>query len=174
MPPAIRPHPSIWKPAPAAASPYRAWLLTADSLTLRLQQQFRDFRVARVSQYWASPIPDEALLLGLTPGQTALIREVWLMDGDHPLVFARSILPRASLHGAWRELDRLGARPLGAVLFADPRVRRSPLRFAKLPRRHAISQRIGLAGVWARRSVFVRTGRRILVTEAFLPGVLQP
>ena len=84
------------------------------------------------------------------------------------------MLPRASLRGVWRELGELGARPLGAVLFADNRVARLPLAFCKLPRLHPISRRVGQSGLWARRSIFLRAGRRILVTETFLPGVLKP
>ena len=92
--------------------------------------------------------------------------------GDTPLVFARSVLPRASLRGVWRNLGALGSRPLGAVLFADRKVTRTPLAFRKLRQLHPISFYIGQAGLWARRSVFVRAGHAILVTEVFLPGVL--
>lgn len=112
----------------------------------------------------APPLPDEAALLGLRRGQTALIREVWLQNGDIPLVFARSVLPRASLRGGWRKLGKLGSRPLGAALFSDARVVRKPLAFCRWHGRPA---------QWARRSVFVRDGRVILVTEAFLPAVLK-
>lgn len=167
-------HPDhAWQPSPAGAGAYRHWLQTDDSLTKRLQAAFADFKVTKVSQYWAHPLPDEAALLGLRPDQAALIREVWLQSDATPLVFARSVLPRSSLRGAWRDLDGLGARPLGAVLFADNQVSRTPLSYCKLSRLHPISKRIGLPGLWARRSVFVRSGRRILVTETFLPGVLE-
>lgn len=161
-----------WLPSPAASGAYRPWLQVQDSLTQRLRSSFENFRVANVSQYWAHPLPDEAYLLGLRPDQTALVREVWLQSGETPLVFARSVLPRASLRGSWRELGRLGSRPLGAVLFADRRVSRTLLTFCKLSRHHPISLRIGQTGLWARRSVFLRGDRAILVTETFLPGVL--
>jgi len=163
----------IWQPAPAGAGVYRHWLQTNDSLTKRLQATFADFKVTRVCQYWAHPLPDEAALLGLRPDQAALIREVWLQSGAIPLVFARSVLPRSSLRGAWRKLGGLGARPLGAVLFADNQVSRTPLTYCKLSRHHPISKRIGQSGLWARRSVFARSDRAILVTETFLPGVLE-
>ena len=169
---ARQPSDPVWQPSPAASGAFRHWLKTKDSLTQRLQTAFADFRVANVSQHWAHPLPDEACLLGLRPDQTALVREVWLQSGEKPLVFARSVLPRNSLRGAWRDLGRLGSRPLGAVLFADRRVARTPLMFYKLPRHHPISRRVGQAGLWARRSVFLQAGRAILVTEIFLPGVL--
>lgn len=171
---ARQPADPTWHPSPGASGAYRHWLQVEDSLTSRLQASFNNFRVANVSQHWAHPLPDEAAVLGLRPDHTALIREVWLQSGDTPLVFARSVLPRASLRGAWRNLGRLGSRPLGAVLFADRKVSRTPLMFCKLSRHHPISLRIGQAGLWARRSVFIRSGRTILVTESFLPGVLKP
>lgn len=123
---------------------------------------------------WARPLPDEMVLLGLRRGMSAWIREVWLQDGEQPLVFARSVLPRSSLRGAWRGLGRLGARPLGAALFADAHVVRSPLAYRKLHPRHAILGNVLLQKpLWARRSVFMREGRAILVTEVFLPAVLK-
>jgi chorismate--pyruvate lyase len=142
------------------------------SLTQRLIACCESFAVNNVHQYWAKPASDEAILLGLRAGQTALIREVWLHDGVIPLVFARSILPRHSLRGAWQKLGALGARPLGAALFADARVSRSPLAFRKLPAHHPLRRRAPQAE-WARRSVFIRDKRSILVTEAFLPEVLN-
>jgi chorismate--pyruvate lyase len=161
-----------WQAAPHASGAYRRWLIGDDSLTLRLQSRCGNFAVSHVRQRWAHPLPDEAALLKLRPQQIALIREVWLQCGEARMVFARSVLPRASLYGAWRKLGELGSKPLGAVLFGDRKVVRTPLAFCKLPAHHPISRRIGKAGQWARRSVFMQSGRAILVTEVFLPGVL--
>jgi chorismate--pyruvate lyase len=72
----------------------------------------------------------------------------------------------------------LGTRPLGAALFADPRVARQSLRFRQIRRGHelyaAACQRLNVtaAALWARRSVFVFRGSRLLVTEVFLPAIL--
>jgi chorismate lyase len=161
-----------WQPAPIASGVYRRWLIGDESLTQRLQSRCSKFQVSQVRQRWMHPLPDEAVLLQLRPQQTALVREVWLQCGENRLVFARSVLPRASLYGAWRNLGALGSRPLGGVLFNDRKVARTPLAFRKLPCRHPISKYVGRSGLWARRSVFMQSGRIILVTEAFLPGVL--
>lgn len=162
-----------WQTKPRAAGAYRHWLVMEGSLTQRLQSRCANFSVAGVRQRWIRPLPDEGAVLGLRHGQRALVREVWLQCGETPVVFARSVLPCSSLRGAWRKLGSLGARPLGAVLFGDERVSRYPLTFRKLSGYHPISCSIGQAGLWARRSVFVRSGQAILVTEAFLPGVLK-
>lgn len=163
---------SYWLPHPSNSGPYRRWLTDEGSLTRRLLARCSAFNVARISLCWDRPLIDESRLLNLKPGIRALIREVWLCDGQAELVFARSVLPRASLRGTWRKLGVLGARPLGAVLFGDARVRRFPLSFRKLSSRHPISRRIGQSGCWGRRSVFVRDNRALLVTEVFLRGVL--
>lgn len=163
---------SFWLPRPPACGAYRPWLVDEGSLTRRLQARSKNFAVQSVCQQWGCPLPDEAVLLGLKPGETALVREVSLQDGDTPLVFARSILPRSSLRGAWRGLGRLGAQPLGAALFSDRYVVRHPLAFRKLAPRDK-ELHCHAPGQWARRSLFERDGHRILVTEAFLPAVLE-
>jgi chorismate--pyruvate lyase len=148
------------------------------SLTKRLQARCKLFSVAGVGQAWDSPQPDEAVLLGLRPYQSALLREVRLCCANQPVVFAHSVLPKRSLRGTWHRLGVLGNRPLGAALFADPRVVRAPMAYRKLSRTHALYRRATSqmqdkpACLWARRSVFMRRGAAILVTEVFLPGVL--
>jgi len=136
------------------------------------------FSVARVRQQWARPELDEAMLLGMRAHERALLREVCLNCQGRPVVFAHSVLPRRSLRGEWHGLGRLGARPLGAALFANPSVVRTPLTYRKLMPNHALYQRAAAvlqqrpSCLWARRSVFMLGGAAIMVTEVFLPGVL--
>lgn len=163
---------TFWLRYPLGSGAYHRWLVDDGSLTRRLQMVCARFAVRGVRQVMACPLPDEAALLGLRPGQTALIREVWLQDGETPLVFARSVLPRASLRGVWRKLGCLGSRPLGAALFSDHKVFRRPLAFSCSHPQHPVFKHAPQAQ-WARRSVFMRDGRAILVTEAFLPAILH-
>ena len=168
-----------WLPRPPGSGAYRHWLVDDGSLTQRLRAHCSCFTVEHVRQRRARPLPDEALLLRLRPHQRALLREVVLCCDGRPAVFAHSVLPRNSLRGAWRGLGRLGARPLGAALFANPKVVRTPLAFRKLQPRHALYARATEVlqerptYLWARRSVFRLHNAAILVTEVFLPGVLQ-
>lgn len=119
------------------------------------------------------------MLLGMRSHERALLREVCLMCDGKPVVFAHSVLPRRSLRGAWRGLGRLGRRPLGEALFANPAVVRTPLAYRKLLPGHALYQRaIAVLKsrppcLWARRSVFMLDGVTIMVTEVFLPEVLE-
>lgn len=158
---------------------YRHWLVDTGSLTRRLQQRCRLFAVQSVRQTWGRPERDEARLLGLRPGERALLREVWLYCDGVPVVFAHSVLPRRSLRGSWHDLGRLGSRPLGAALFANPRVDRAPLTYRKLSPYHVLYQRAVAVlperppCLWARRSMFRLRSAAILVTEVFLPQVTR-
>ncbi len=168
-----------WQPHLLRDTPYRRWLRTPGSLTHALMRACPAFNVARLSQSAGPAHGDEAGLLGLSPGRLAMIREVLLRCGDTPLVFAHSVIPREGLRGPWVGLAGLGNRPLGAALFSNPRVRRQPLEFKRLDRRHPLYRKAcahvarAPASLWARRSLFALDARPILVTEVFLPEVLN-
>lgn len=168
-----------WLPKPCGSGRYRRWLADAGSLTQRLRDCCAAFAVQRVQQKWDYPQADEAQLLGMRRHERAWLREVFLTCADTPVVFAHSVLPRRSLCGAWRGLGRLGARPLGEALFDNPVVVRTPLAFRKLAPEHALYRRalqhsdMRPAYLWARRSVFMLDQAAIMVTEVFLPGVLE-
>ncbi len=167
-----------WRRRPAAgAGRYHGWLIDRGSLTDRIRGRCGAFSVRLVFQGPRRATRDERFLFGGRARQT-LVREVYLCCGDVPVVFAHSVARRGDLRRAWRALNRLGTRPLGAALFADPRVRRQPLRFRELRARDELTA-LALAGVrgqrpalWARRSLFTLRNSPILVTEIFLPGIL--
>ena len=158
---------------------YRKWLIDNSSLTARLKVSYADFTVQPLLLKNAKSFPDESALLGLKACQHALIREVLLIGNNQPVVFAHSVLPRTSLRGAWKKLGRLGNKPLGATLFANPKVKRTPLEYKKLPRHHPISMRFAEhmqaspKALWARRSIFSLNYAKILVTEVFLEELLK-
>ena len=175
-----RSHPrQQWLKRPMLSGAYRKWLIDNSSLTARLKVSYADFAVQPVLLKNAKSFADESALLGLKASQHALIREVLLMGNNQPVVFAHSVLPRTSLRGAWRGLGRLGNEPLGATLFANPKVKRTPLEYKKLPRHHPISMRVAEhmqnspKALWARRSIFSLNCAKILVTEVFLEELLK-
>jgi len=157
----------------------REWAGCRGSLTEKLRAAFPDLQVELVRQARAAPNPDEYAPLGLPPPLSVWIREVVLHSRGTPLVFAHTVLPHAYLRGAWHLFGGLGARPLGEVLFADPRIRRGPLRFCALGSRHPLHREAQRAlpalalpaTLWARRSVFERGGHPVLVSEVFLPAL---
>lgn len=170
---------SRWKRLPPAhAHDARAWLVYPGSLTRRIVGRFGAMRVELVRQGLRPPHEDERRALGLPAARLVLAREVLLHAGGRAVVMARSVLARDDLDGPWRRLRTLGTRPLAVALFADPLVRRGQLAYARLDARHALHRRAsalagaGLPALWARRSVFVRRGRPLMVTEVFLPALL--
>ena len=170
----------LWQPLPACADArLRHWLLDRGSLTRRLQLRCDRFRVEILSQRIAAVDRDERAVIGVHLGARCVVREVSLYCAQRPMVFAHSVVEPRALRGPWRMLSTLGARPLGSALFADPRIQRHALRFHRLNSRHELYRRAcellerPPACLWARRSLFVRRGSRLLVTEVFLPAILE-
>ncbi len=166
----------------------RDWLLDNGSLTRRLQGCCGGrFDVELVSQGWERPHANEVRRLGLPRHERALVRQVYLRCDGRRWVFARTVIPLSSLRGRQRRLLHLGNRPLGAVLFADPHMRREPLEVARVCPGIRLQRRVyfgdgpadGSAGepgdevVWGRRSVFRLDGGPLLVSEFFLPRLLD-
>jgi chorismate--pyruvate lyase len=169
-----------WSPrVPPQAGAFRQWLFDRGSLTLRLQERCQRFRVQPTRQTLAQACLDERPLLGLRTRELAVVREVFLLCDGVPVVFAHSVVRVQGLRGGWHWLGRLGARPLGAALFADPRVQRLPLAFRAMGPRHPLFTRATATTgsvrrrLWARRSPFLLEGIPLLVTEVFLPGILE-
>lgn len=170
-----------WKPyrcytRSAMPCALRAWLLDTASLTLRLQQLCPGrFRVCLLSQSWGRPFGDEARVLGMRSGSLALIRQVQLLCGEQPWVYARTVIPVGSLRGRLRRLAHLGTRPLGGMLFADPSMRRGGVELARLGAGQAMHAAATFhlaacpAAIWGRRTVFRLAQRPLLVSEIFLP-----
>jgi chorismate--pyruvate lyase len=165
---------------PALGRGQRHWLDDQGSLTARLRARCVQFDVRVLRQQLLRPGIDECATLPVAPRQLAWGREVLLLADGVPRIFAHSLLARAQARGAWRLFARMGSRPLGAALFADPSIVRESLCFRRLDARHplyrAAVQAAGLdarhtPGLWARRSRFRRGGHALLVCEVFLPAV---
>jgi chorismate--pyruvate lyase len=154
------------------------WLLDPSSLTRRLQLTCGgQFSVVPVSQSWQRPQLNEAQALGVRPHERCFIREVHLLCDDQPWVFARTVIPVRTLTGSRRRLTRLGKKPLGAVLFADPSMRRSQIEIARLETGQALFESAikplleRPLEIWGRRSAFFLDNKPLLVSEIFLPKI---
>lgn len=162
--------PPCWRtyqrtPATAISRPWQHWLLERGSLTARLIKLSKgDFHVKVIAEYWAVPDITEANTLGLRHRQRAYIREVELWGNNQCWVKARTLIPRTSLRGFLLPLKHIGSKPLGAKLFADPKITRGAIEIAQLN---------GDSGPeWARRSVFKLNNQPLLVTEIFMSSLL--
>ncbi|MFL6674066.1 MAG: chorismate--pyruvate lyase family protein [Massilia sp.] len=164
----------------------RDWLATPGSLTARLVAHSRAFRVQRLHQRTNLCLPDEAHAIGLPRPERVWEREVLLRCDGEPVVFAHTVVPTSSSASDWPLFSALGERSLGTTLFRDPLVRRGQLEFARIRPGHPLMRRAlaalgaGLAGriaaephLYARRCVYRRHQGLLLVTEVFLPEVLD-
>ncbi len=165
---------------PSYPHPLHRWLADRGSLTSRIKAHFPAFNLKRLGQSLQVPHTDERRHMDFRQSELAVVREVLLMSGWTPLVFAHSIVARRDVRGVWRGLSRLGSRPLAEMLFNDPTVARLPMEYHRIDARHPLFRRTLVVAphtaktLWARRSVFVKQGRPLLVTEVFLPDVQIP
>ncbi len=157
------------------------WLTTEGSLTARLVAHSRQFRVRRLHQESAVCLPDEARAIGLARPGRVWEREVLLCCDGVPVVFAHTVVPTSCSASDWPLFSALGERSLGSTLFYDPLVKRGQLEFARIRAGHPLMQRASAAlggnardtVYYARRCVYRRRQGLLLVTEVFLPSVLE-
>ena len=172
-------HQAVWHPATTffsrrAPQYIRAWLTDRASLTQELICHCNSqFSVTVLRQYWQRPLISETKKLGLSGSSIAFIREVYLNCNDQPWVFARTVIPAKTLHGELQKLTQLGTQPLGAVLFSNHLIKRSPLEIAcfhpnTVMYNEAVQQASENESIWGRRSLFLLGRSPLLVNELFL------
>ncbi|TMM45740.1 chorismate--pyruvate lyase family protein [Colwellia ponticola] len=163
------------------------WLLDEGSLTARLKNRCQSFQVKVIGEQQQRCSAAEAGHF-IKVGEAVLVREVILYCDNIPQVFARSLLPLASLTGKEQVLAHLGEQPLGQVLFNNPSLQRLALELstftndsnvAKLAntltaqRTHddclVKASTIDETVLWGRRSVFMLDNKPLMVAEVFLP-----
>lgn len=164
---------SEWPEAERPPAPW-VWLGYSGSLTQKLRALAGDtFHVRVVRETSTELQAEDARLLGVASGSPALLREVYLC-GTKPLVFGRTLAPT---QGAARWLEQLGAQPLGDRVFAGQDTVRGEIEVQQLGGfdpfyRDAVRELDKApARLWVRRSVLNVQAARLLIYEAFLPGV---
>ncbi|MGM8885898.1 chorismate--pyruvate lyase family protein [Psychrobacter sp. 1U2] len=150
---------------PAALS---SWLNVEGSLTaileaksgqpLRVERCFEGYRLLSLAQ---------KKQLGMSVKQynrpiLAWVREAKLYgDSEQPWVWAQSVFPLPSLQGSAKRLQQLKGTPIGYVLFKRRRT---------LPHQRFISH---TEQGWQRQTRYDWYGRRLLISETFLPDFLS-
>ena len=132
------------------------WLLDGQSLTAKLRDKYEDFKVNVLSQEQDNPYDCELKLLAASNNQTFIVRVVELIGSQRPVVIARSLIP---LTADTSEILKIGAMPLGEILFNDPEIKRGHLEVGSFNKS------------WARRSTFKIGKTKLLVSEIFLESL---
>ena len=144
------------------------WLNAKGSLTAMLEVKARQpLRVARSFEGYRQLSLIQKQQFGLQGSalnrpMLAWVREVNLYGNDElPWVEAQSIFPLSSLKGRARRLQQLKGTPIGYVLFKRSRT---------LPNQRFIQQ---TATGWRRQTCYDWYGRRLMISETFLPAFLS-
>jgi chorismate lyase len=163
------------RPLPTFTADQKDWLTRGGSLTAHLRE-LGDVTVDVIREAVGQPWPDEAAALDITPRTPVWIREVVLRVNRVPFVAAHSIVPLDVSSGVWQAMRRLRTRPLAELLYSDSSVWRSPLTSRRIDARDPLYRLAARQtplekphAFVARRSVFVRLGAPLMVTECFLP-----
>ncbi len=146
----------------------QSWLEDGGSFIQRLKKHRLQPQVFVLKEGWVLPEPAEQAALELPSRRCVFVREVEIRDQKEPLMFARTVIPIATLTGQERILAHLGSRSLGSVLFAYPKMDRSPfeIKTCRLP--HYASSEL-----WERQSLFILKGKILLLREVFLPRLVS-
>ena len=147
-----------------------SWLAESGSLTARLQALAGPVQVQVLRQGLGWALASERRRLDYRP-RLLWVREVVLAHRGLPLLAARTVAPPATLRGAGTGFARLGARPLGALLFTHPGVRWRDCQWTRLARRDWKAPLPPPA--WGRRTLYTLDGRPLLVAEFFLPSLFE-
>lgn len=150
---------------PAALKP---WLKDSASFMERARAHSLDPQIQVLRQSWGYPSEDERQYLQLPLRQYVFSREVLIHHQTLPLLYAKALIPRTTLKGQGRQLQFLGNQALGSFLFAQPDLERSSFEFKdySLPD-------YSPTPCWGRQSAFYFQNKQLLLTEVFLPGLLD-
>ena len=165
-----------WQREPHApvADNTASWLFESGSLTRRLKQHCKNFRVKVLAKH-------ELPLSQVNPGVFAeddtmvQVREVLLYCDHVPWVYAQTLMPLNGIPPVIDELITLGEKPLGELIFTVPGMTRSAIEAAPFDLDSPVgqlSERLAQHGqpkLWGRRSLFHVEDYALLVAEVFLP-----
>ena len=156
----------------------QSWTYEPGSLTQRMRDYYGNAVGVKVLlQQWNTPFLSERRLLKLHENRYSLIREVLLHADGKPLILARTIIPANTVKIAKSNLSHLGNRPLGEVIFSYPKLERIEMDVTLIePQKwsRSICNEVSIdQAIWGRRTVYAIAHRQMLVSEFFLPGVLE-
>ena len=155
------------------------WLFDQHSLSQRLTEKCGKFSVQLLRQGPATLADNEQHIFAShlrQPAHDMTSREVLLLCDDVPQVYARTLIPQATLEIANNKLQHLGNTSLGEVLFQSSNMQRGTIEVSEFTQSSSIAQfcqQLGLTSsqnLWARRSMFRLDNQPLMVSEIFLPG----
>lgn len=156
----------------------QSWAYESGSLTQRLRDRYGNAVAVKVLvQRWCTPFLSERRLMSLQEQRFHLVREVLLHANDIPLILARTIIPETTIKAVNNKLAHLGNRPLGEIIFSYPKLERVAMDISLIkPQTWTDSALIEAdikQEIWGRRTVYGIAHHQMLVSEFFLPSILE-
>ncbi|HIQ41002.1 MAG TPA: chorismate lyase [Sulfurivirga caldicuralii] len=151
-----------WQPAPPPPE-LSEWIQAEDSLTQRLRRYFGEVAVEILRETPACATDYERSATGTTTGW---VREVILraQTNGQPLLWARTFIPALDKDNPWVPLTKIGAKPLGEVLFTLQDAHRGPIYSGQF---RGLKNFRGTP-YWGRWRSWRRQGYMMILTEVFL------
>lgn len=142
------------------------WLLNPNSTTQQMRRISDNYKVLKLQQGWDMMSKTESLALKSCHGRLqGIVREVEIYCDEQIWMYGRTVIPKTTLTGKERRLLALGNQSIGEILFADPTLVRSEFEVAKIKYQDE--------DFWGRRSFFFVSGKPLLMTEIFMPAMMN-
>ena len=135
-----------------------SWLNEPGSITSRIKS-FSNFRLKllRDGPGEVDIIEDDLIVENYEENNT---REVILYSDEKPLIYAKSIIPLATIRLGLGILGNLKESPLGDILFSNPEIKKKYMLFAKFQSNKKI--------FYGRKGIYTVNGYPFSVCEIFL------
>ena len=135
-----------------------SWLNEPGSITSRIKS-FSNFRLKllRDGPGEVDSIEDDLVVANYEENNT---REVILYSNEKPLIYAKSIIPLATIGLGLGVLGNLKENPLGDILFSNPEIKKKYMLFAKFQSNEEI--------FYGRKGIYTVRGYPFSVCEIFL------
>ena len=114
----------------------------------------------------------ESYVLGISSRIFAHVREITMGTEEHNWLFARTVIPTATLSGKAARLKRMGTTPLGKVLFGPLKAERVDMKLDLVLADEVGLEHWGIAEnfpLWQRTSIFELENGPLLISEILLP-----
>ncbi len=156
----------------------QSWAYEPGSLTQRLRDRYGNAVAVKILlQRWCTPFLSERRLMGLQEQRYHLVREVLLHAHGTPLILARTIIPETTIKAVNNKLAHLGNRPLGEIIFSYPKLERVAMDVCLVKPQTWTDTALIEADIqqelWGRRTVYGIAHHQMLVSEFFLPAILE-
>ena len=136
----------------------KSWLLEQGPITKRIKSM-KEFRLELIQDELSDVNEDEILFLNIHTKEIR-VREVILYGNENPMVFARTIIPIATIEKGLKELGTLGNKPLGDILFEKDIFSKNDIVFATFYD--------GKSLFWGRKIKYTVKDQPFSVMEVFL------